>query len=73
MCGWIEEWLTGDKAAGRGPRHPRSWPLLRAMDAEGDCPEVVWQYADAINGKGDVPGGKLGLRVDGTYRDAFGC
>ena len=29
--------------------------------------------ADAINGKGTVPGGKLGLTVDGTYKDAFGC
>jgi hypothetical protein len=43
------------------------------MDAEGDYPDVVRQYADAINGKGRVPGGKLGLTVGGTYKDAFGC
>jgi hypothetical protein len=74
VCGWIEAWLTGDKAAAaRALAGSRSWPLLRAMDAEGDYPEVVWQYADAINGKADVPGGKLGLSVDGTYKDAFGC
>lgn len=74
VCGWIEQWLDGDKAtAARALAGSRDWPLLRAMDAEGDYPEVVWQYADAINGKGTVPGGKLGLTVDGTYKDAFGC
>jgi len=43
------------------------------MDAEGDYPEVVWQYADAVNGKSAVSGGKLGLTVHGTYADALGC
>jgi hypothetical protein len=67
-------WLRGDKAtAAKALATSREWPLLREMDAEGDYPEVVWQYADAINGKGDVPGGKLGLTVGGTYKDAFGC
>ncbi|MDA0163017.1 hypothetical protein OM076_22280 [Solirubrobacter ginsenosidimutans] len=74
VCGWIEEWLHGDTAAAaRALAGSRSWPLLQDMNAEGDYPEVVWQYADAINGKGDVPGGKLGLSVDGTYREALGC
>ncbi|WP_028066103.1 hypothetical protein [Solirubrobacter soli] len=74
VCGWIEQWLNGDKAtAARALAGSRDWPLLRSMDVEGDYPEVVWQYADVINGKGDVPGGKLGLTVDGTYKEAFGC
>jgi hypothetical protein len=74
VCGWIEQWLSGDKAAAaKALASSRDWPLLRSMDAEGDYPEVVWQYADAINGKGTVPGGKLGLTVEGTYKDAFGC
>jgi hypothetical protein len=74
VCGWIEEWLGGDKAAAaKALATSRQWPLLLDMNAEGDYPEVVWQYADAINGKGAVPGGKLGLTVDGTYKNAFGC
>jgi hypothetical protein len=74
VCGWIEAWLRGDReAAARALASSREWPLLREMDAAGDYPEVVWQYADAIDGKGAVPGGKLGLSVDGTYKDAFGC
>jgi hypothetical protein len=43
------------------------------MNADGDYPEVVWQYADAVNGKGDVPAGKLGLTVEETCTDALGC
>ena len=74
VCGWIEQWLDGDQAAAaKALAGSRDWPLLKAMDAEGDYPEVVWQYADAINGKGNVPGGKLGLTVGGTYKEAFGC
>jgi hypothetical protein len=72
-CGWIERWLAGDPKAAAALASSRDWPLLRRMDAEGDYPEVVWQYADAVNGKSAVPGGKLGLTVDGTYKDALGC
>ena len=73
VCGWIERWLAGDPKAAAALASSRDWPLLRQMDAEGDYPEVVWQYADAVNGKSAVPGGKLGLTVDGTYKDALGC
>jgi hypothetical protein len=74
VCGWIERWLDGDRAAAAAAlAGSRDWPLLKAMNAEGDYPEVVWQYADALNGQGTVPGGKLGLTVGGTYRDALGC
>ena len=51
----------------------RNWPVLLEMNAEGDYPEVVWQYADALNGKGDVPAAKLGLTVDGTSRTHSGA
>ena len=43
------------------------------MNDEGDYPEAVWMYADAVNGKSAVPAGKLGLTVDESYRDALGC
>ena len=73
VCGWIERWLAGDREAAKALATSREWPLLRQMDAEGDYPEVVWQYADAINGTGEVPGGMKGLSVEATYKDAFGC
>ena len=40
------------------------------MDAEGDYPEVVWQYADALSGNSAV--GKGSSPVEG-YRGALGC
>ena len=49
----------------------RDWPLLHAIDAEGDYPEVLWQYADAVAGDGIVPGGKPGLTVAETYESAL--
>ena len=73
VCGWIGRRLAGDPKAAGALASLRDWPLLRRMDAEGDYPEVVWQYADAVNRKSAVPGGKLGLTVDGTYKDALGC
>ncbi len=34
----------------------RDWPVLLEMDAEGDYPEVVWEYADQI-AAGQTPAG----------------
>ena len=73
VCAWIERWIAGDPNAAHVLAGSRGWPLLHQMDAEGDYPEVVWQYADAINSGGDAPGGKPGLTVADTYKDAFGC
>jgi len=72
-CGWIERYLAGDPRAAAALATSREWPLLRQMDAEGDYPEAVWQYADAVNGASTVPGGKPGLTIGGTYKDALGC
>jgi hypothetical protein len=72
-CAWIERWLDGDEDAANQLAGSRRWPILLEMNAAGDYPEVVWQYADAVNGTSTVPGGKLGLTVDGTYKDALGC
>jgi hypothetical protein len=74
-CGWIEEWqragASGDTAAQRravaAMATSRDWAVLHEMDAEGDYPEVVWQYADALAGG---ESGKAGLE---GYRDALGC
>ena len=43
------------------------------MNAEGDYPEVVWQYADAFNAAATCPAGKPGVTVEDSYRDALGC
>ena len=66
-------WMDGDKEAAKALATSRRWPILLEMNAEGDYPEVLWQYADAVNGNSDVPAGKLGLTVDETYKDALGC
>lgn len=44
-----------------------------ASDETRDRYQLGAKVADAINGKGDVPGGKPGLTVGGTYKNAFGC
>jgi len=77
-CGWIAEWTraedAGDDAAATRAvtalASSHDWKLLRDMDAEGDYPEVVWQYADALSGNSAV--GKGSSPVEG-YRGALGC
>lgn len=77
-CGWIEEWqrarAAGDAAAAARAAEAlstsRQWKVLLDMDAEGDYPEVVWEYADAI--ASGAPAGKGGAPLTG-YRGALGC
>jgi hypothetical protein len=78
VCGWIGAWADA-KADGdeRGMARAadalatsREWPVLREMDAEGDYPEVVWQYADAVAADGTVVGGKT-LKVEESYKAAL--
>lgn len=74
-CGWIEQWqrarAAGDTAAAQRAvaalATSHDWKVLRDMDAEGDYPEVLWQYADALA----APGAGESA-VDG-YRGALGC
>ncbi len=62
-CAWIAEFIdakgANDQArsdeAARVMGTSRQWPVLQEMDAEGDYPEMVWQYADTI-GAGELPG-----------------
>jgi hypothetical protein len=84
-CGWIVSWIAareagdGDavRAAQAALAGSRDWAILHEMNAEGDYPEVLWQYADAVNADdpegGEIIGGKRGLTVEGTYKDAIGC
>lgn len=70
-CAWIREYAAA-KAAGATGRMAaatdalqasKTWPILREMDAEGDYPEVVWEYADEVKA-GRVPEG---------YQAGLGC
>lgn len=80
-CGWIAQWVdakrTGDTAAARQAvgalATSRRWPILNEMNADGDYPEAVWQFADALAGNGTVTMGKPGMTVASTYKDALGC
>jgi hypothetical protein len=46
--------------------------VLQEMDDEGDYPEVVWEYADALATNASVSGGKP-LTVEESYASALGC
>jgi hypothetical protein len=69
-CSWINEFVvatsTGDQAradeAARVMGTSREWPVLQEMNAEGDYPEVVWDYADTI-AAGQLPGNDKGGEV----------
>jgi len=86
-CGWIAQWAearaSGDAAARKAAEEAmagsRTWPILLEMNAEGDYPEVVWEFAAAMAGGGER---KLGERekgkvvmlgVEDTYEQALGC
>ena len=82
-CGWIESWVTatahGDTAAAHeaaqamaGSHH---WAILNEMNPDGDYPEVLWEYADAMNGIRDLDPNRQPMKFDvaTTYRQALGC
>jgi hypothetical protein len=70
-CAWLGEFAAaergGDDAraaeAARVLDTSRQWPVLQQMDARGDYPEVVWEYADEV-----VAG-----RVPDGYEQGLGC
>jgi hypothetical protein len=77
-CGWIAEWADA-KAAGADGRAERAvtalatsrdWAILREMEAQGDYPKVVREYADAVAGDGTIMGGKR-LTVEESYKAAL--
>ncbi len=80
-CAWIEAF---DNASAHGQADQaaeaarvlgtsRQWPILEEMNAKGDYPEVVWDYADRVV-TGESPDSKSpdGAVTDG-YREALGC
>ena len=69
--GWLRVLLAfAGAAAALATSH--QWRVLDEMNTEGDYPEVLWQYADALQADGTVLGGKR-LTIEESYRDALGC
>ncbi len=70
-CAWLEAFedaTTHDQPAqaaeaARVLGTARQWPVLERIDADGDYPQVVWDYADQV-AAGQVPEG---------YREGLGC
>jgi hypothetical protein len=70
-CAWLESYedATTHQQPARAAEAvrvlgtSRHWPILQEMNAQGDYPEVVWDYADQV-AAGKVPEG---------YREGLGC
>ncbi|MDN4173488.1 hypothetical protein QWY28_11075 [Nocardioides sp. SOB77] len=70
-CAWIEEFRAARQAGDEERAQEavdvlassRQWPVLREMDARGDYPEAIWDYADEV-ARGEVPEG---------FRGGLGC
>ncbi|GGO79338.1 hypothetical protein [Nocardioides deserti] len=70
-CAWIEEFRAANQAGDQQRAQEatdvlassRQWPVLLDMDARGDYPEAVWDYADQV-ARGEVPEG---------FRGGLGC
>lgn len=65
-CRWLETWLdagdSGDAVARARAEDAltssRDWQVLREMRPHGDLPEVIWEFAEAVESGGPMPGGR---------------
>lgn len=68
-CAWIDRYRTGTavqrQEAVTALETSHSWKVLNSMNADGDWPEAIWEYADGL-AHGD-------LRSRAEYRGAIGC
>jgi hypothetical protein len=79
-CAWIRIWVdareSGDAeaeaAAVSAMQGSRRWAILNEMNAAGDYPEVLWDFADAMKGNGRIMGGR-GMAVEANYEEGLGC
>jgi hypothetical protein len=70
-CGWLDQWVaakrSGDaqklKQAADALATSHGWKVLNDMNAEGDYPEALWEYANQV-AKGQDPTG---------YQQGLGC
>lgn len=73
-CQWVATWVdatdAGDTEAANKAAvtmaGSRQWPILERMMTQGDYPEAVWQFADAIAGDGTVT---MGIEL--SVKEAF--
>jgi hypothetical protein len=81
-CGWIEQWVAAktsdDEVSAQQSADAlatsRDWAVLNEMKASGAYPDVLWEYADAVNGGPPVPAEKSdGNGVASSYVHALGC
>lgn len=78
-CQWIEQWLSartvGDMAAESealdAMQTARNWSILLEMARSGAYPQVLWEYADAMAGRGAFA--EPGITIEESYSDALGC
>jgi hypothetical protein len=76
-CSWIRRWVEatrgGDaleaRQAAEAMATSHDWDILREMEDQGDWPNEVWLYADAIRTGGVVNG----QEITKTYAPALGC
>jgi hypothetical protein len=79
-CAWIGRWVAaresgdaaGAEAAVAAMATAREWPVLLAMKAEGDYPEVLWELAAAMPEDAAVSGGRP-MTIAESYEAALGC
>jgi len=79
-CSWIDTWIAAVDGNDANTAHTavsamqssHHWKVLAEMNPDGDYPEVLWEYADAMATNGTVQGGKT-LTVRDSYRKALGC
>ena len=82
VCGWLDFWFdaeaAGDLAAMSGAATAlatsRSWPMLLEIADQGGWSQVVWEWADAVNGgPGIASGGGPQPPTRDAARSALGC
>ena len=79
FCAWADRYYSGDAKAKAqavaAVETSHGWKVLNDMNAAGDWPEVVWEYADRLaSGKPKVgvgPGGGVPSRSE--LRSGLGC
>jgi hypothetical protein len=65
-CAWLDRWVAARRKGDFGGRRQsvralatsRRWPVLVDMNAEGDYPEVLWLYADAVATDAPIQAGR---------------
>jgi hypothetical protein len=75
-CTWLDRWTAaiaaGDTAGAAEAKQAmataRSWPILREMNAHGDYPEVLWDWAEDRRGASG-----FGPNTSRDYNSALGC